>query len=115
MSNPLLDHEFLPPFSKIKAEHVEPAVDEALTQARQMVRETLDGLQQPTWETLVVPMEELDVMIDKVWSPVSHLNSVMNSEELRKVYNACLPKLSDFGTELGQNEDLYQALSLIHI
>lgn len=109
MSNPLLDHQFLPPFSKIKAEHVEPAVDEALAKARQMVSDTLDGLQQPTWETLVVPMEELDGLIDKVWSPVSHLNSVMNSEELRKAYNACLPKLSDFGTELGQNETLYQA------
>ncbi len=109
MSNPLLDHQFLPPFSKIKAEHVEPAVDYALAQARQIVNDTLADLQQPTWQTLVEPMEELDVLIDKVWSPVSHLNSVMNSEELRKAYNACLPKLSDFGTELGQNEDLYKA------
>ncbi|AFJ02647.1 Oligopeptidase A [Methylophaga frappieri] len=109
MSNPLLNQDFLPPFSAIKPEHVEPALDAALASARDLVKTTLQNIDKPTWETLVVPMEELDVMIDTVWSPVSHLNSVMNSEDLRKAYNACLPKLSDFSTELGQNEALYQA------
>ena len=55
----------------------------------------------------------MDALIDSVWSPVSHMNSVVNSEELRQAYNACLPKLSEFSTELGQNEMLYQAYKAI--
>jgi oligopeptidase A len=58
-------------------------------------------------------MEDMDALIDSVWSPVSHMNSVVNSEELRQAYNACLPKLSEFSTELGQNEMLYQAYKAI--
>ncbi len=58
-------------------------------------------------------MEDMDALIDSVWSPVSHMNSVVNSEELRQAYNACLPKLSEFSTELGQNETLYQAYKAI--
>lgn len=109
MSNPLLQNTALPAFSKIQPEHVEPALNQVLEQAKQMVEDLLSDIEQPTWEALVMPMEALDAAIDKVWSPVSHLNSVMNSDELRVAYNACLPKLSQFGTELGQNEDLYKA------
>ncbi|OUR73531.1 oligopeptidase A [Methylophaga sp. 41_12_T18] len=109
MTNPLLQARTLPAFSDIKPEHVEPALDNALEQAKIFVDDLLIKIKQPTWQNLAVPMEELDASIDQVWSPVSHLNSVMNSDELRVAYNACLPKLSEFGTELGQNEDLYKA------
>lgn len=109
MSNPLLENYQLPPFSEIKPEHVEPAVTQAISQARQAVDKLLTQVSHPTWETLVEPMEDIDASIDRVWSPVSHMNSVVNSDELRKAYNACLPMLSEFGTELGQNEDLYRA------
>lgn len=113
MNNPLLDHAALPAFSKILPEHVEPALDTVLQQAKQTVVDLLSAMDAPTWQTLVIPMEELDASIHQVWSPVSHLNSVMNSDELRVAYNACLPKLSEFGTELGQNEDLYKAYKAI--
>ena len=109
MHNPLQDDYTLPPFSTIKPEHVEIALDDALAVAKQSVEKITHDLDNPDWQSLVVPMEQLDASIDKVWSPVSHLNSVMNSDELRTAYNACLPKLSQFGTELGQNEDLFKA------
>lgn len=108
-NNPLLEDYTLPPFSRLKPEHVEPALDHAIAEARQQVNTLVENLQQPDWDSLVQPMEEMEVRIDKIWSPISHLNGVMNSEELRKAYNACLPKLSEFGTELGQHEGLYQA------
>jgi oligopeptidase A len=108
MSNPLLEEFTLPPFSQIKPEHVEPAITQAINKAKQAVTELLTQLSQPTWESLVEPMEEIEASIDHVWSPVSHMNSVVNSETLRQAYNACLPMLSEFGTELGQNEDLYR-------
>ena len=113
MTNPLLQNNFLPAFSEIKPEHVEPALNHVLEQAKQTVESLLKEQSNPTWESLVLPMEALDATIDKVWSPVSHLNSVLNSDELRLAYNACLPKLSQFGTELGQNEDLYKAYNAL--
>ena len=113
MTNPLLENNVLPAFSTIKPEHVEPALNQVLEQAKHTVEDLLKHQEQPTWQSLVLPMEALDATIDKVWSPVSHLNSVMNSDELRVAYNACLPQLSQFGTELGQNEDLYKAYNAL--
>ncbi|MDT8371795.1 MAG: oligopeptidase A [Gammaproteobacteria bacterium] len=109
MTNPLLQNQPLPTFSQILPEHVEPALNQVLDQAKKTVDTLLSTLTEPTWQSLVLPMEALDASIDRVWSPVSHLNSVMNSDELRIAYNACLPKLSEFGTELGQNEALFNA------
>ena len=68
MSNPLLENYPLPPFSEIKPEHVEPAVTQAIVQARQAVDKLLTQVSHPTWETLVEPMEDIDVSIDRVWS-----------------------------------------------
>ena len=109
MNNPLLADAALPAFSKILPEHVEPALNSVLQQAKQTVVDLLATMETPSWQSLIIPMEELDASIHQVWSPVSHLNSVMNSDELRVAYNACLPKLSEFSTELGQNEALYKA------
>ena len=60
------------------------------------------------------PLEEVHNALNLFWSPVSHLNSVMNSEELRKVYKQCLSKLSTYYTELGQNVDLYNTTLALH-
>jgi oligopeptidase A len=109
MNNPLLSDAVLPAFSKILPEHVEPALNTVLQQAKQTVIDLLATMETPSWQSLIIPIEELDASIHQVWSPVSHLNSVMNSDELRVAYNACLPKLSEFSTELGQNEALYKA------
>ncbi|MFZ0790465.1 MAG: oligopeptidase A [Chromatiaceae bacterium] len=118
-SNPLLDTAGLPAFSRIRPEHVEPAVDARLAACRaEIARLTHEG-SVPTWENFVEPLEEMDDTLSRTWSPVGHLNGVMNSDALRAAYNACLPKLSDYGTEVGQNEDLfrgYQAVaSLEHL
>ncbi|ADE13641.1 Oligopeptidase A [Nitrosococcus halophilus Nc 4] len=113
MSNPLLEFTGLPPFSKIQPAHVEPAVDILLAEGRALVEQLLASRTEYTWDTLIQPLEEMQERLDRVWSPVSHMNAVVNSDELRRVYNACLPKLSDFTTELGQNEGLYQAFQAV--
>jgi len=113
MSNPLLETHELPPFSKIKAEHVEPAIDTLIEQNKQAIETLLDSLDQPTWDTLVRPLEVLDDKLSQAWSPVSHMNAVVNGPELREAYNNCLPKLSEYSTALGQNERLYQAYQAI--
>ncbi len=113
MSNPLLTPRGLPPFAAIQPQHVEPAIDEILNDNRVAIARLLDGGQVHTWSKLVEPLEELADRLRRAWSPVGHMNSVVNSPELRAAYNACLPKLSDYATELGQNEDLYQAYQAI--
>jgi len=113
MENPLLSMTGLPPFSKIKPEHVEPAVDALIASNRQLVEQLIRDVSNPTWENFIQPIEEADDRLNRAWAPVSHMNSVVNSEPLRKAYNACLPKLSDYATEMGQNEQLYQAFYAI--
>jgi len=109
MSNPLLQDHLLPPFSKIKPEQVEPAVDQLLAECRAVVETVLDGNDAPDWNNLVVPLEQSHDRLAKAWSPVSHMNAVVNSDELRDAYNACLPKLSQFWTEMGQHQGLFEA------
>lgn len=111
MSNPLLNKSLLPKFSAIKAEHVEPAINQLLEQNRARIAELVA---QPidSWNSLVGELEQLNDNLARAWSPASHLNSVANSDEFRVAYNACLPKLSEYYTELGQNKKLYQAYEL---
>jgi oligopeptidase A len=109
MNNPLLHQDGLPAFSDILPSHVEPAIDHLLTEHRRRIAELLDTIDEPTWSNLIEPLDEWDDELNRAWSPVSHMNSVINSDELREAYNACLPKLSEYATEMGQNEALYSA------
>ena len=114
MSNPLLEMTGLPPFSQIKPEHVEPAIDTLLAEVREAVNQRLDEYAgKYSWDNLIQPLEDMDDRLGRAWSPVSHMNSVVNSDALREAYNACLPKLSDYATEMGQNRRLYEAYQLI--
>ena len=110
VSNPLLATDNLPAFRAIRPEHVEPAIDTVLAENRTAIAELLASLpDNPGWDDLVVPLERLDTRLDDVWSPVRHLNSVMNTEALRAAYNACLPKLSEYASEMSQNAALFEA------
>ena len=113
MTNPLLEQTGLPAFSRIMPEHVEPAIDQLLAENRRRIAALLDTSDDPGWDSLVEPIEEWEDRLGRVWSPVSHMNSVVNSEALRAAYNACLPKLSDYGTEMGQNEKLFAAYKAV--
>jgi len=109
MNNPLLDDFELPPFSSLKAEYIVPAIDTILLQNQKAISSLLQAQEGYSWETLVHPMEQMDDRLSRVWSPISHLNSVLNNDEWREAYSSCLPKLSEYATEIGQNIMLYQA------
>ena len=109
MSNPLLGLNGLPPFSAIRPDHVRPAIDQLLAEGRQLVEDLLEKHSSYTWENLVAPLEALDDRISRAWSPVSHMNSVVNTDAMRAAYNSCLPLLSEYSTEMGQHEGLYRA------
>lgn len=113
MSNPLLTFTDLPPFSKIKPEHVKPAVEQAIEACRAKIEQVLADNTAPSWDNLVAPIEQIDDKLSRLWSPVSHMNSVVNSDELREAYESCLPILSEYGTWVGQHKGLYQAYKAI--
>ncbi len=113
MSNPLLTFTDLPPFSQIKPEHVKPAVEQAIADCRSQIEQSLEDNTNPSWDNLVSPIEEADDRLSRLWSPVSHMNSVVNSDELREAYESCLPLLSEYGTWVGQHKGLFDAYKSI--
>ncbi|MEZ9398153.1 oligopeptidase A [Vibrio splendidus] len=113
MSNPLLTFTDLPPFSQIKPEHVKPAVEQVIEECRNKIEQVLEGNTSPSWDNLVAPIDEMDDRLGRIWSPVSHMNSVVNSDELREAYESCLPVLSEYGTWVGQHKGLFEAYKAI--
>ncbi len=111
MSKPAPELADLPQFSAIKVENVESQIDKLLNSNREKLKILIKYTQEhgASWPMLVAPLEDMDNELSKQWSPIRHLNSVVNSEALRKAHDACIPKLSTYGTEMSQNEGLYQA------
>jgi oligopeptidase A len=112
-ANPLLDFSGLPQFDKIRPEHVTPAVDHLIAHARAVVTRLEAPADSVTWDSFVVPLEEATEQFGRAWGVVGHLNHVMDTPALRAVYNENQPKVTEFFTELGQNEalfDKYKAL-----
>jgi oligopeptidase A len=111
ISNPLLASQTLPKFSAVRPEHVEPAVRELLAEQRRALV-AAEGVTTPDLDWLR-NLERIGTEIERVWGPVSHLNSVVSSPPLRDAFNRCLPLVAEFGTELGQNETLYRQFSAL--
>ncbi len=103
----------LPNFNHIKPSTIEQQLDQILQKNRNEIKQLLTQ-KNYNWENLITPLENIEDRLHQFWSPISHLNSVMNNPELRQAYNTCLTKLSDYATELGQNHDLYLAYQAIH-
>jgi oligopeptidase A len=114
MPNPLFEQHTLPPFSQIAPAHVEPAIRGLIERNKQRIDDLLAATDRYTWDNLLQPIEDLEDELAQAWSPVSHLNSVCNSDALREAYNLCLPLLSEYGTWMGQHTRLcaaYQQLA----
>jgi len=107
VSNPLLHFTGLPKFDEVKAEHVSPAVDFLLSDARATIETLALSKDTPTWDNFAAKLEDMEEKISRAWSQVGHMNGVVNSPELREAYNDNLAKLTDFYADLGQDERLY--------
>jgi oligopeptidase A len=111
-SNAEVSGTALPAFDRIRAADVETTIRTLLERNRAEVA-TLEGQPNPTFENTVLPLEQLAHRLSRTWSPIGHLNGVLNSDELRASYNACLPLLSNYWTDLAQSEPLFRAYSAI--
>ncbi len=98
----------LPLFSSIKPAEIKPAIEKAIAKCKLEIDEVVAS-KDYSYANLVLRLEEVDDNLSKMWSPVSHMNSVVSSDELREAHDACLPLLSEYGTWVGQHEGLYNA------
>lgn len=113
MENPLLNPTQLPHFSSVVPEHIEPAIKQLITENRLELKKLLKQEGPFTWDNLMAPLEEMNDRLAKAWAPISHMHSVVETEALREAYNACLPLLTEYNTELMQNEELFHAIKSI--
>jgi oligopeptidase A len=107
-TNALLDFSDLPRFDQFSPDQVSPAIAELLAAARSVVQQLEDGDQTPEWDLFVQPLELSTERLGRAWGVVSHLNSVVDTPELRAAYNENQPKVTEFWTELGQNLKLFE-------
>ena len=113
-SNPLLHLAGLPKFNEVRPEHVSSALDSLLGDGRELIETLAASNDAPTWQNFALKLEDVDEKISRAWSQVGHLNAVMNSPELREAYNDNLAKLTDFYSDLSQDERLYAKYKAIH-
>ena len=106
-ANPLLDFSGLPRFAEIVPEHVGPAVDALIADARATIERVATVAEPPGWDNFVQPLSETLDRLGRAWGQVAHLNAVVNTPALREAYNASLPKVTSFHTDLGQDERLF--------
>jgi len=110
--NPLLQKYTLPPFDKIMVRHIEPAINYMIDENRKELKYIIKNTKNYTWKNFFQKIENMEDRLQRVWSPVSHLHSVADNNELRKAYNNCLTKLSNYSTEMGQNIDLFKTYDI---
>ncbi len=106
-TNPLLDLAGLARFDAVAPEHITPAVDALLDECRDAVARATDPDTAASWATIVEPLDDATERLGRAWGTVAHLNAVVDTPALRAQYNANLPKITQFWTELSQNEALY--------
>jgi oligopeptidase A len=111
--NPLLADGELPAFSAIDPSHVNPAVDAVLAGFRAEVARLVADPAARDFDSLLAPLERWEEKLGRSFSPASHLHGVKDSPALREAYSAALEKLTEHGTELGQNRGLYEAVQAL--
>lgn len=95
-------------YAAIKPEHIEPAIRQLLTQARQGIETLVDNSAEPDWDNFIEPLESLSSRLWRAWSVAGHLNAVINTDALREAYNDMLPVITEFSSWIGLNHDLFK-------
>jgi len=111
--NPLLADSPLPAFSRIRPEHVGPAVDALLADYRKAIDHLTAAGGPRDFAGVMLAQERLEQRVSRAWAPVGHLHSVADSEALREAYGPAEEKLTEHAIELGQNRDLYKAVQAL--
>ena len=103
----------LPQFSHIDIAGFKDHLDAMLKKHLEQIKTLLHTNRHYTWDNLMYPLDDLADELERFWSPMSHLHSVMDSQPLRECYDACLPLLSAYEAAIGHNHKLYEAIKSI--
>ncbi len=106
-SNPLLNIDSLPQFNLFHVEHIEPAIDQLLKESQQAIDSLVADKQAPSWQNFIEPLEAINNRLERVWGPVGHIDSVKNTDEWHTAYTNSLAKMTEYGSNLGQNKGLF--------
>ncbi len=85
----------------------------ALLDEQRHTIETLTRTEETGYGEILKPLQDLEDALDRFFTPLSHLNSVMNSDATQKAYEASLPLLSKFHSEMAQNVPLFKKIERI--
>ncbi len=109
-TNPLLIPRFRIPFDQIRAEHVEPAADELLREARVRLEAVAAAPGERTFDNTMHALDEMTEPLDYAMGVVRHLESVATYPELRAAFNAVQPAVSAFYSGIPLHEGLWNSL-----
>ena len=104
----------LPNFSTIQAKDIKAAVEQLIMESKTFIDQLVSS-DTVSYNELVIALEQQDDKLNRLWSPISHMNSVVSSDELREAHDACLPLLSEYGTWVGQHKGLYNAFKTLRL
>jgi len=107
MTNPLLQHDGLPAFDRIRPEHVEPAIDELLKQADEALEKAVGPDVPADYDALSAALDVPSEQLKSAWGAIGHLNAVADTPELRAAYTAALPKVTELFSRHAADERLY--------
>lgn len=99
--------ELLPDFNALQADQIEAKVDQLLADSRQKLAQIVACDEPPSWQNLVEPMEQIEHGFESIWEPIGHLDAVRNADDWHAAYDACLQKVTEYHTEVGQNQALF--------
>ncbi|QQD18329.1 M3 family metallopeptidase [Spongiibacter nanhainus] len=103
----------LPAFSQLDPQAFPAQCQQLLDQARSEVAALTEDAAPPSWDNLMAPLEAIDDRIGQFWAPLSHLHSVIAGDAWREAYNQCLPQLTAYNSEMGQNRPLYERVKAL--
>lgn len=112
VDNPLLDFSGLAKYSKIKPEHIMPAIEFLFAESKKII-ETVTADKQPTWYSFYEPMAQMDDKLDRAWAAVANLHSLRNDDALREVYTKASRQMTDFYTWRGMHKGLFDSVTLL--
>ncbi|WP_280748538.1 M3 family metallopeptidase [Parabacteroides sp. PF5-9] len=103
-----------PPFDKIKAEHYEPAFEEAFKQFRKEVDQIANNTDVATFENTIVALERSGELLNKVASTFFNVLSAEANDELMDISERISPKLSESSNYIYLNERLFSRIQAIY-
>ncbi len=111
--NPLLDFTNLPRFQEIKPEHINPAINLLLKQAESVFVQISNDNNKTDWDSVVKALDDAHEPLLRAWGIVCHLHNVVDSAELREIYNQNLPRITEYWTRVSQDQNLYNKYKLL--